>query len=107
MVDGVRIAERALGRIDFGLSAGEIKSRAFRRSLFVVENVRAGELFTERNVRSIRPGYGLPPRHLQEVLGRVAARDIERGTPLEWEMVGVRRMGGVKNGEGRSYGVAG
>jgi N-acetylneuraminate synthase len=107
MVDGVRIAERALGRIDFGLSAGEIKSRAFRRSLFVVENVRAGELLTERNVRSIRPGYGLPPRHLQEVLGRVAARDLERGTPLEWEMVGVRRMGGVKNGEGRSYGVAG
>lgn len=90
MVDAVRIAEKALGRIDYGLSAAETNSRAFRRSLFVVENIRAGETFSEQNVRSIRPGYGLHTRYLEEVLGRVAARDIERGTPLAWEMIGVR-----------------
>jgi sialic acid synthase SpsE len=50
--------------------------------------VRAGEVFTEREVRSIRPALGLPPKHLKDVLGRRAARDIERGTPLSWELVG-------------------
>ncbi len=90
MVDGVRIVEKALGRIDYGLTSAETKSRAFRRSLFVVENIRAGETFTSRNVRSIRPGYGLHTRYLEEVLGRAAARDIERGTPLTWEMIGIK-----------------
>jgi pseudaminic acid synthase len=90
MVDGVRAAEQAVGRVNFGLTAAESKSRAFRRSLFIVENVRAGEIFTGRNIRSIRPGHGLHPRHLDEILGRVAARDIERGTPLDWELVGAK-----------------
>ena len=88
MVESVRIAEKALGRIEYGLSAAETKSRTFRRSLFVVENIRAGDPFTERNVRSIRPGYGLHTRHLAEILGREAVRDLERGTPLAWDMVG-------------------
>jgi N-acetylneuraminate synthase len=91
MVEGVRIAEKALGCIEYGLSPAESKSRAFRRSLFVVTNVRAGEAFTEENVRSIRPGYGLHTRHLEEVLGRTASRNIERGTPLTWEMIGTKR----------------
>jgi N-acetylneuraminate synthase len=97
MVDGVRVAEKALGRVDFGLSAAESKSRAFRRSLFVVQDILAGEIFTEQNVRSIRPGYGLHTRHLEEVLGRAAAHDLERGTPLGWEMVGAKSMGGLAN----------
>jgi pseudaminic acid synthase len=88
MVESIRIAEKALGRVEYGLSAAETKSRAFRRSLFVVENIRAGDPFTEQNVRSIRPGYGLHTRHFGEVLGRAAARDIERGTPLAWDMIG-------------------
>jgi N-acetylneuraminate synthase len=107
MVDGVRIAEKALGRIDYGLRGAEIKSRAFRRSLFVVENVRAGEMFTEQNVRSIRPGHGLHTRHLEEVLGRVAARDIVRGTPLAWEMIGVKSECATEAVLRRSYGAAG
>ncbi len=90
MVDAVRTTEKALGRVDYGLTAAETKSSAFRRSLFVVENVRAGETFTRQNVRSIRPGYGLHTRHLEEVLGRKAASDIERGTPLTWDVIGVR-----------------
>jgi len=87
MVHAVRTAEKALGEVHFGLGASEEKSRAFRRSLFVTADVRQGEAFTDRNVRSIRPGHGLHTRHLPEVLGRRATRDIERGTPLSWELV--------------------
>jgi pseudaminic acid synthase len=59
----------------------------FRRSLYVVENIAAGETFTERNVRSIRPGYGLPPKYLPDVIGRPALRALSRGTPLSWDAV--------------------
>jgi pseudaminic acid synthase len=78
MVDAVRIAEKALGEIHFGLSEKETASRAFRRSLFVVEDVKPGEVFTAENVRSIRPGNGLHTRHLKDVLGKSAARGIKR-----------------------------
>ena len=87
MVDAVRMAEKALGEIHFGISEKETAGRGFRRSLFVVQDVKRGELFTTQNVRSIRPGQGLHTRHLPEVLGHPAACDIERGTPLSWEMV--------------------
>jgi N-acetylneuraminate synthase len=87
MVDAVRIAEKALGEVHFGCSAKEANSRVFRRSLFVVQDVKRGDLFTVDNVRSIRPGHGLHTRHLPEVLGRQAFCDIERGTPLSWELV--------------------
>lgn len=87
MVDAIRTAEKALGQVNYQVGPSESKSRVFRRSLFVVEDVKAGELFTERNVRSIRPGYGLHTRHLAEVLGSKAARDIKRGTPLDWSLI--------------------
>jgi N-acetylneuraminate synthase len=87
MVDAVRVTEKALGKVYFGCSAKEASSRVFRRSLFVVQDVKRGDLFTAENVRSIRPGHGLHTRHLAEVLGRHAACDIERGTPLRWELV--------------------
>jgi pseudaminic acid synthase len=88
MVEGVRAAEQMVGRIDYGLSPAEQKSRVFRRSLFIAADIRAGEVFTRQNLRSIRPGHGLHTRHLDEVLGRTATRDIEKGTPLSWELVG-------------------
>jgi N-acetylneuraminate synthase len=84
MVEAVRSTEKALGSVHYGVSAREAESRVFRRSLFVVQDVQAGEPFTVRNVRSIRPGHGLHPRHLGEVLGRRASQDIPRGTPLSW-----------------------
>jgi pseudaminic acid synthase len=87
MVEAVRTAEKALGKAHFGSSDKEASSRVFRRSLFVVENVKRGEMFTEANVRSIRPGYGLHTRHLREVLGKRAMCDIDRGTPLSWDLV--------------------
>jgi N-acetylneuraminate synthase len=87
MVDAVRVAEKALGAVNFGIGTKEANSRVFRRSLFVVQDVKRGEVFTEENIRSIRPGHGLHTRHLPEVLGQNAARDIERGTPLSWDLV--------------------
>ena len=87
MVDAVRIAERALGEIKFGPGTHELNSRIFRRSLFVVQNLKRGQCFDENNVRSIRPAHGLHTRHLREVVGKRAAHDIERGTPLSWDLV--------------------
>ncbi len=87
MVDAVRTTEKALGSIHYGVSETESKSLAFRRSLFVVKDMREGDLFTEESVRSIRPGHGLHPRHLKDILGQRAAEDIERGTPLNWKLI--------------------
>ena len=87
MVDAVRRTEQALGEVRYGANEAEAETRRFRRSLFVVEDVAPGEAFTERNVRSIRPGAGLAPKHLPEVLGRRAARAATRGTPLSWDLV--------------------
>ncbi len=87
MVEAVRTTEKALGRVHYGASAKEAGSRVFRRSLFVVRDMAAGEVFTAENVRSLRPGYGLHPRHYKDVLGRRAARDISRGTPLQWSLI--------------------
>lgn len=88
MVDAVRVAEKALGKVHYEVSEREKESIVFRRSLFVVKNMKAGEAFSDENVRSIRPGYGLHTRHLTDVMGRYAAREIERGTPLTWDLVG-------------------
>lgn len=87
MVEAVRTVEKALGEVHYGCGPEEGKSRQFRRSLFVVQDLRAGEIFSETNVRAIRPGFGLPPRYFREVLGRRASRDISAGTPLSWELV--------------------
>ena len=87
MVDAIRTAEAALGQISYDVSEQEAQSRIFRRSLYVVKDVRKGELFTEDNVRSIRPGYGLHPRNLKDVLGKRATRDIRRGTPFNWRLI--------------------
>jgi N-acetylneuraminate synthase len=74
--------EKALGRVSYHAGERESQSRVFRRSLFVVKDVKAGEPFTRENVRSIRPGVGLHTRYLEEVIGHNAACDLERGTPL-------------------------
>jgi N-acetylneuraminate synthase len=87
MVEAIRATEKALGSVRYGPGAEEMTSRAFRRSLFVVEDVKSGERLTEKNVRSIRPADGLHPRHLHEIIGRSARRDIESGTPLSWDIV--------------------
>lgn len=88
MVQAIRKTEDALGEVCYETTEKESESESFRRSLFVVKDVQAGEPFTQSNVRSIRPGHGLSPRHLDSVIGRTAAQDVEKGTPLRWGLVG-------------------
>jgi pseudaminic acid synthase len=83
MVEAIRVAEKAIGKVSYALTEGEKASRKFRRSLFVVEDMEAGDFFTTDNIRSIRPGDGLHPRYLEDVLGRRASREIRAGTPLQ------------------------
>jgi sialic acid synthase SpsE len=87
MVESIRTTEKALGAVSYELSEREAKSRVFRRSLYAVKNIEAGAIITRDDIRSIRPGYGLHPRHLNEVLGKRAVRDIRRGTPLDWDLL--------------------
>jgi N-acetylneuraminate synthase len=84
--DGER-ARLALGEVRYGPSANEVNSLRFRRSLYVVRDVPRGQVFTPENVRAIRPGLGLAPKHFEQVLGRRAARDIAAGTALAWDLI--------------------
>ena len=87
MVDAVRTVEKALGTISYQVTKEESLSSPYRRSLYIVADVKAGEQLTPYNVRSIRPAYGLAPKHFDTVVGRVARADIARGTPLSWGLV--------------------
>lgn len=87
MVEAVHTAEKALGRVSYEATKREMDSRVFRRSLFVVQDMKAGDTFTEKNIRSIRPGYGLHPRYLDEIVGHRVSCDVKRGTPLDWSHV--------------------
>jgi N-acetylneuraminate synthase len=90
MVQGARTAYSALGRAEYERAPSERGSTIFRRSLYAVKDIAKGEILTNSNVRSIRPGYGLPPKHLTELLGRRALRDISRGTPMSFDLVETR-----------------
>jgi len=87
MVERVRIAEKSLGKVSCKMSEKEVASRAFRRPLFIMEDMKKREQFTRTIVRSIRPGYGLPVKELDNVLGRTAKIDISRGTPRTAHLV--------------------
>ena len=80
-----RTAWDALGAVDYGRKSSEVGNVIFRRSLYVTQNIAKGEVITADNVRSVRPGYGLAPKHYEAVLGRVAARDLVFGEPLLWD----------------------
>lgn len=88
MVDGIRNVEKALGRVTYDLTAKGRKNREFSRSLFVVEDIPVGGTITETNVRSIRPGFGMHPIYLDEVMGRTVPNGAAKGTPLSWEILG-------------------
>jgi pseudaminic acid synthase len=87
MVEEIRKAESALGKVTYELSAKVEKNRKFARSLFVVKDVKAGDTVNESNVRSIRPGYGLHPRFLKDCLGKTFKSDLNKGTPLSFEHI--------------------
>ena len=88
MVEDIRQAEKAIGKVCYGISQQESSSIVFRRSIFCVKDIKKGELLTEENVRIIRPGYGLKPKYYSQVLGQKALQDIQRGTPIQFEMIG-------------------
>jgi pseudaminic acid synthase len=87
MVKHTRALEKALGEVKYDLSDKQKESRDFSRSLFVVKDIKEGEVFTNENLKSIRPGFGLHPKHISQVLGKNASQNIPRGTPLKWEFV--------------------
>lgn len=87
LVQECRQAQQALGNVYYGPTQAEQKSLAFRRSIYVVEDVAEGEMLTTKNLRVIRPGYGLAPHFLPQVLGRTARRSLRRGTALGWDML--------------------
>jgi N-acetylneuraminate synthase len=87
MVEACRTAADALGSIDYGVKPSESGGRFYRRSLYVVADVPAGAVLSPANIRSIRPGFGLPPKHFDTIIGRRAARALCRGEPLDWSMI--------------------
>jgi pseudaminic acid synthase len=98
MVDAIRLQEvskqdpkdrdvEVLGEVQYGTSGEDAKSTQFRRSLFVVKDIKEGEQLTHKNIRCIRPGQGLAPKHITEVIQKTAVQDIERGTPLSWDHI--------------------
>lgn len=87
LADGIRILEKALGKVNYELSEKTKKNKEFSRSLFVAENIAAGEIFTEKNMRSVRPGNGLHTRNYKNILGKKATRDLLKGTPMKWDFV--------------------
>lgn len=87
LVRSVRVAEQAIGGVQSGPTGQALINRRFGRSLFIAEDVRAGEALTEQNLRSVRPGDGLHPRHYRDLLGRTVRRDAAKGTPLDWDLI--------------------
>jgi len=88
LVSETERAWQSLGVVRYGPTEGEKASLTFRRSLYVTSDVKAGDLLTHENLRAIRPGLGLPPKHMETVLGMRVRRDLARGTPLAWDMLG-------------------
>tara|TARA_Y100001951_G_C11297967_1_gene277248 strand:+ start:13476 stop:14528 length:1053 start_codon:yes stop_codon:yes gene_type:complete len=80
-------AWQSMGRVSYGATAAEEKSRVFRRSIYASEDIAAGELLSSSNVRIIRPGLGLPPKYFEQVLGKRAKQEIRRGTPISWDLI--------------------
>lgn len=81
-------AWQALGKVQFGATEREKKSMIFRRSLYVAQDMKAGDQLTPQNLRAVRPGFGLPPKYYDTLLGRRVGRDVKRGTPASWELLG-------------------
>ncbi|MGH8454572.1 MAG: N-acetylneuraminate synthase family protein, partial [Nevskiales bacterium] len=80
-------AQRALGTVHYGPTEEEKKSLQFRRSLYIVKDLRAGDVLTAENLRAIRPGLGLPPKFIDLLMGKRVRRDVKRGTPASWDLL--------------------
>jgi pseudaminic acid synthase len=87
MVDNIRIVEKAMGKVTYDLTQKQINSREHSRSLFVVEDVKEGETFSEKNIKSIRPGFGLETKYIKDIVGKKAKKNIKKGTPMDWSLI--------------------
>lgn len=87
MVDSVRLAEKALGEVSYELTEKQVLGRKYARSLYLAEDIKQGEVLTTENLKSVRPGYGLHPKHLESLIGQRVNRDIEKGTRMELSFV--------------------
>lgn len=87
MVDSVRITEKSIGKVTYGGVNSESSTKKLRRSLFVVQDVKAGEVLTTNHVKSIRPGHGIHTKYYDQVIGKIARSDISRGTPFAWNLI--------------------
>lgn len=90
MVKAVREAEKAIGLIDYSLTEKQAKGRDFCRSLYIAEDIKKGDFFTEKNLRSVRPGFGLHPKYYPQLIGKKAIADLDKGTPMELEFVEIK-----------------
>ena len=88
MVKAVREAEKASGLVDYTLTEKQAKGRDFSRSLYIAEDIKAGEIFTDKNLRSVRPGFGLHPKYFNEIIGKKSNQDLEKGTPMKLNYIG-------------------
>jgi N-acetylneuraminate synthase len=87
LVQETKRAWQSLGQVNYGPTDAEIKSLQFRRSLYVVKDMKAGDVLTLDNLRAIRPGLGLPPKYLEQLLGKAVKHDIKKGTALVWALI--------------------
>ncbi len=87
MVDSIREAELAVGQVDYKLTPKQIKGKDFSRSLYVVEDIKAGEIISEQNIKSVRPGFGLHPKYFKDILGKTVMRDFKRGDRLSLNLL--------------------
>ncbi|MBY6916651.1 pseudaminic acid synthase [Clostridium botulinum] len=87
MVEDIRNVEKALGKVTYELTEKQKKSKEHSRSLFVVKDIKAGEIFTQENVRSIRPGYGMKTKCIKDILGKTVKMDLKKGTPMDWKFI--------------------
>ena len=85
---GAQTAWESVGKVDYGCKSSEQGNVAFRRSLYIVQDLKAGDVLTDVNVRSVRPGFGLPPKFMDQILGKAVKKDVKRGTALEWKLLG-------------------
>lgn len=87
LCNGAKIAWKAQGNIDYGRKSSESGNAKFRRSLYFVQSIKKGEIITSNHVKSIRPGFGLPPKHLNDIVGKKAKENISKGSPVDWALV--------------------
>jgi pseudaminic acid synthase len=88
MVTSIREVEKALGEVSYNLTPKVIKNREFARSLFIVVDIKEGDIITTNNVKSIRPGFGMSPKYLKDILGKKVLKNVKKGTPLTWDIIG-------------------